>query len=116
VKGLVAKSIDAGIARLGFNRQRRGARVPFRSLWSRSFDRGNRTPDQRDAFSIAACPSRADRNGSLTAFLKPNPGLGASRPEPGTPADPCPISKVLIFETVEKRGIYPLPYPMPGPQ
>ena len=40
-------------------------------LWSRSFAKEGRTGDQRDAFCIAAWLSRADRNGSLAAFLKP---------------------------------------------
>ena len=40
-------------------------------MWSRSFAREERTGDQHDAFSIAAWLSRADRDGSLTAFLKP---------------------------------------------
>jgi hypothetical protein len=41
-------------------------------LWSRGFANEGRTGDQHDAYSIAAWLSRADRNGSLSAFLKPN--------------------------------------------
>jgi hypothetical protein len=33
---------------------------------------GDRTADQLDAFAIAAWLSRADRDGSLTAFLNPD--------------------------------------------
>ena len=41
-------------------------------LWSRSFAKEGRTGDQHDAYCIAAWLSRADRNGSLAAFLKPD--------------------------------------------
>ena len=43
----------------------------YPALWSRSFAREGRAPDQHDAFSVAAWLSRADRDGSLDAFLKP---------------------------------------------
>ena len=43
----------------------------YPALWSRNFDNEGRTGDQHDAYSIAAWLSRADRNGSLAAFLKP---------------------------------------------
>jgi hypothetical protein len=43
----------------------------YPALWSRSFAREDRNPDQHDAYSIAAWLSRADHNGSLAAFLKP---------------------------------------------
>jgi hypothetical protein len=91
VQGSVAKSTHAGIPWLRFIRQRLGARVHFwpfdgwdippgrsavvevyPALWSREFDRADRTSDQHDAFSVAAWLSRADRDGSLAAFLKPN--------------------------------------------
>jgi len=91
----VAKSTHAGIPWLRFIRQRLGARVHFwpfdgwdipagrsaiaevyPALWSRSFARGDRTPDQHDAFSIAAWLSIADRDGRLAAVL--NPGLTAA--------------------------------------
>jgi hypothetical protein len=42
----------------------------YPTLWSRSFGHEGRTGDQRDAFTIAAWLSRADRSGSLAAFLK----------------------------------------------
>ena len=41
-------------------------------MWSRSFADEGRTGDQHDAFSIAAWLSRADRDGSLAAFLNPD--------------------------------------------
>ena len=91
VQGQVAKSTHAGIPWLRFIRQRLGARVHFwpfdgwgvpegrsavaevyPALWSRSFATEGRTPDQHDAYSIAAWLSRADREGSLAAFLKPD--------------------------------------------
>ncbi len=86
----MAKSTHAGIPVAALLRQRLEGRVHFwpfdgwdipagrsvvaevyPALWSRGFAHGNRTPDQHDAFSIAAWLSR-DRNGSLSAFLKPN--------------------------------------------
>jgi hypothetical protein len=91
VQGSVAKSTHAGIPWLRFIRQRLGQRVHFwpfdgwdipagrsaiaevyPSLWSRSFAVEGRTRDQHDAFSIAAWLSRADRDGTLAAFLKPD--------------------------------------------
>ena len=91
VQGSVAKSTHAGIPWLRFIRQRLGDRVHFwpfdgweipagrsaiaevyPSLWSRSFAREGRNGDQHDAYCIAAWLSRADRNGSLAAFLKPD--------------------------------------------
>ena len=91
VQGSVAKSTHAGIPWLRFMRQRLGGRVHFwpfdgweipagrsviaevyPALWSRGFARKGRTGDQHDAYSIAAWLSRADRDGSLAAFLKPN--------------------------------------------
>ncbi len=90
VQGSVAKSTHAGIPWLRFIRQRLGERVHFwpfdgwdipagrsavaevyPALWSRGFDRADRTSDQHDAYSIAAWLSRADRGASLTKFLKP---------------------------------------------
>jgi hypothetical protein len=91
VQGSVAKSTHAGIPWLRFIRQRGGARVHFwpfdgwdipagrsaiaevyPALWSRGFANEGRTGDQHDAFSIAAWLSRADRDGSLAAFLNPD--------------------------------------------
>ena len=90
VQGSVAKSTHAGIPWLRYIRQRLGSRVHFwpfdgwdiptgrsavaevyPALWSRSFAKEGRTGDQHDAYCIAAWLSRADRNGSLAAFLKP---------------------------------------------
>jgi hypothetical protein len=91
VQGQVAKSTHAGLPWLRFIRQQLEGRVhfwPFEgwdiparrsviaevypSLWSRSFANEGRTPDQHDAFSIAAWLSRADRDGALAALLKPD--------------------------------------------
>jgi hypothetical protein len=91
VQGSVAKSTHAGIPWLRFIRQRLGQRVHFwpfdgwdilaerfaiaevyLALWSRSFAARTATPDQHDAYCIAAWLSRADRNGSLAAFLTPD--------------------------------------------
>lgn len=91
VQGSVAKSTHAGIPWLLFIRQRLGGRVHFwpfdgwdiptgRStiaevypvLWSSGFVREGRNADQHDAYSIAAWLSRADLDGSLGAFLKPD--------------------------------------------
>jgi hypothetical protein len=41
----------------------------YPALWSQSLANEGRTGDQHDTFSIAAWFSRADRNGSLAAFL-----------------------------------------------
>jgi len=90
VPGSVAKSTHAGIPWLRFIRQRLGERLHFwpfdgweiptgrstiaevyPSLWSDGFAREDRDGDQHDAYCIAAWLSRADRNGSLAAFLKP---------------------------------------------
>lgn len=91
VTGSVAKSTHAGIPWLRFMRQRLGDRVHFwpfdgwaipagrsaiaevyPALWRRGFANTGRTQDQHDAFCIAAWLSRADREGELAAFLKPN--------------------------------------------
>ena len=50
----------------------RRIREGYPALWSRSFAKEGRTGDQHDAFCIAAWLSRADRNGSLAALLKPD--------------------------------------------
>ncbi len=44
----------------------------YPALWSRSFAREGRTSDQHDAYSIVAWLSRADRDGSVAAFLNPD--------------------------------------------
>ncbi len=91
VQGSVAKSTHAGIPWLRFIRQRVGERVHFwpfdgwdiparqsvlaevyPALWTRSFDREDRTGDQHDAYSIAAWLGRADWDGSLATLLEPD--------------------------------------------
>ena len=90
VQGSVAKSTHAGIPWLRFIRQRLGHRLHFwpfdgwsipagrsaiaevyPALWSHNFPSEGRSPDQHDAFSVAAWLSQADRNGSLANYLKP---------------------------------------------
>jgi hypothetical protein len=44
----------------------------YPALCSRNFASEERTADQHDAYSIAAWLSRADRDGSLAALLKPD--------------------------------------------
>jgi hypothetical protein len=91
VQGSVAKSTHAGIPWLRFIRHRFGQRVHFwpfdgwdipagrsaiaevyPSLWRRGFVPEGRTGDQHDAFCIAAWLARADRDGTLAGFLKPD--------------------------------------------
>ena len=90
VPGSVAKSTHAGLPYLRHIRQRVGQRVHFwpfdgweipgglsavvevyPSLWSRSFAREGRTPDQHDAYAIAEWMRRADLEGNLVGFFKP---------------------------------------------
>jgi len=90
VPGSVAKSTHAGIPWLRFIRQRLGPRVHFwpfdgweipegrsavaevyPALWNRGFPSEARTPDQHDAWCIAAWLSRADRDGTLAGYLAP---------------------------------------------
>lgn len=91
VQGSVAKSTHAGIPWLRSIRRKVGERVHFwpfdgwhvpvwrsaivevyPALWSRGFPTANRTGDQHDAFAIAATMARADRDGTLQAWLRPN--------------------------------------------
>ena len=91
VQGSVAKSTHAGIPWLRFIRKHFGSQVHFwpfdgweipagrsaiaevyPSLWSYGFAREGRDGDQHDAYCIAAWLSRADHNGNLAAFLKPD--------------------------------------------
>lgn len=91
VQGQVAKSTHAGIPWLRFIRRELGDQIHFwpfdgwdipqgqsaiaevyPALWSRGFAREGRTGDQHDAYSIAAWLWRADRDGSLPAFLNPD--------------------------------------------
>jgi hypothetical protein len=90
VQGSVAKSTHSGLPWLLFLRRRVGAHVhfwpldgwqipPARSvvaevypaLWNRSFAREGRTPDQHDAYSVAAWMCRSDADGSLAEFFDP---------------------------------------------
>ena len=96
VQGTVAKSTHAGIPWLRFIRRKLGARVhfwpfdgwkipagrsaiaeAFPSLWRRRYRPGNRSPDQHDAYVVAAWLRDRDRDGSLAAFLNPSlpPGM-----------------------------------------
>ena len=91
VQGQVAKSTHAGLPWLRYLRQQLGGRVHFwpfdgweiptaRSavaevfprLWSGSFEREDRNPDQHDAYSVAAWMRAADLDGSLVEFFKPS--------------------------------------------
>jgi hypothetical protein len=91
VPGSVAKSTHAGLPWLRFIRKCLGARVHFwpfdgwdipagcsaiaeayPSLWRPDFAPEDRSPDQHDAFCIAAFLARADRDGSLSGLLKPD--------------------------------------------
>ena len=88
--GLGAKSTHAGIPWLRFIRRQLGSHVHFwpfdgwdipagrsaivevyPALWSGGFPRDGRTPDQHDAYSIAAWLARADRDGRLADALRP---------------------------------------------
>lgn len=91
VQGQVAKSTHAGLPWLRFIRRKLGSGAHFwpfdgwgipagrsaiaevyPALWNRGFAREDRTGDQHDAFTIAAWLARADRDGSLAAFLNPD--------------------------------------------
>jgi hypothetical protein len=91
VPGSVAKSTHAGLPWLRYLRQKLGSRIHFwpfdgweipagrsalvevyPSLWSKSFAREGRSPDQQDAYAAAAWLRMADQDGSLTKFLKPS--------------------------------------------
>jgi hypothetical protein len=91
VPGSVAKSTHAGLPWLRYIREKLGSRVHFwpfdgwkipvgksalvevyPSLWSKSFSREDRTPDQQDAYAAAAWLQHADLEGSLNKFLKPS--------------------------------------------
>ena len=91
VPGSVAKSTHAGLPWLRFLRHQLGERVHFwpfdgweipvgksalveiyPSLWSKSYPREGRTPDQHDAYVAATWLRKADTDGSLGKFLKPD--------------------------------------------
>jgi hypothetical protein len=90
VQGSVGKSTHAGIPWLRYIRRHAkdhvhfwpfdGWSVPpnrsvvaevYPALWSRTFPSEGRTPDQQDAFSIAKWSQRADCDGSLEKFFRP---------------------------------------------
>ena len=90
VQGSVAKSTYAGIPWLRYIRRQDKVHVhfwPFNgwsvppnrsvvaevnpALWSRTFPREGRTPDQQDAFAIAKWLQRGDGDGSLEKFFCP---------------------------------------------
>ncbi len=90
VPGSVAKSTHAGLPWLRYLRQKLGSRIffwPFDgwelpagtsviaevypSLWSKQVPRENRTPDQHDAYVVAAWLRQIDLDGSLQNYLKP---------------------------------------------
>lgn len=90
VQGSVAKSTHAGLPWLRYIRRQVGHRVHFwpfdgwdipagwpaivevyPALWSKSFEREARTPDQHDAYSVALWMRNADADGSLRRCLKP---------------------------------------------
>lgn len=91
VQGQVAKSTHAGLPWLRYLRQRLAESVHFwpfdgwdipqgcsaiveayPSLYRQDFAPEGRTPDQHDAYSIAAWMQQADLNGQLASFLNPN--------------------------------------------
>src|ERR1700704_4154412 len=84
VQGSVAKSTHSGIPWLRFIRQRLGNRVHFwpfdgwiippgksaiaeayPALWKHAYAREGRTPDQHDAYTVAAWLQQGDREGRL---------------------------------------------------
>jgi hypothetical protein len=91
VQGSVAKSTHSGIPWLRYIRQHLGSRVHFwpfdgwdipagksaiaetyPSLWNSSYERDGRTPDQHDAYSIAAWLSQTAHDGTLSVYLNPD--------------------------------------------
>ena len=91
VQGSVAKSTHAGIPWLRFVRDQLPGRIHFwpfdgwevprsksmiceayPALWSHHFDRADRTPDQHDAYAIAAWLSRVDQEDRLAQYLNPD--------------------------------------------
>lgn len=90
VQGQVAKSTHAGIPWLRFLRRQLGSRVHFwpfdgwrpapgasviaevyPALWKHAFASETRTPDQHDAYSVAAWMQQADRDGRLGRAFEP---------------------------------------------
>jgi hypothetical protein len=103
VQGQVAKSTHAGLPWLRYLRNELGGSVNFwpfdgwdippgrsaiveayPSLYRKEFAPEGRTPDQHDAYSIAAWLQLADQNGQLSKYLNPNltpPERGIARVE-----------------------------------
>ena len=88
--GQVAKSTHAGIPWLLYLRRQLGVRLHFwpfdgwqilvggsalvevyPALWKHAYALEGRTPDQHDAYSVAAWLPQADRDGQLSRFLNP---------------------------------------------
>lgn len=91
VPGSVAKSTHAGLPWLRYLRHQQGERIHFwpfdgwditagksalvevyPSLWSKSYPRESRTPDQHDAYVTAAWLKQVDMDGSLGKYLNPD--------------------------------------------
>lgn len=91
VPGSVAKATHAGLPWLLYLRRRLGPRLHFwpfdgwqapngrsviaeayPSLWKHAFPRDERTPDQHDAYTIAAYLSQADRDNRPGPFFEPS--------------------------------------------
>jgi hypothetical protein len=91
VQGTVAKSTHAGIPWLRYLRRQLGEQVHFwpfdgwdippgesaiaevyPSLWKGAYPAGDCTPDQQDAYTIAAKLREADQDGRLQTFLHPS--------------------------------------------
>ncbi len=90
VPGSVAKSTHAGLPWLRYLRRQLGERIHFwpfdgweipfgksaiaevyPSLWSKSFPREGRSPDQQDAYAAAAWLRQTDMDGRLSQYLRP---------------------------------------------
>ena len=91
VQGSVAKSTHAGLPWLRYLRRHLGSKLHFwpfdgwsplpgrsvvaevyPSLWSRSYSREDRTPDQHDAYSVARWMRESDAAGSLLEHFSPS--------------------------------------------
>lgn len=91
VPGSVAKSTPAGLPWLRYLRLNLGERIHFwpfdgwdipngrpvvvevyPALWSHNVPKEGRTPDQHDAYSVAAWLRVADTKGTLPEFFKPD--------------------------------------------
>lgn len=89
VQGSVAKSTHAGLPWLRlikqhcphahfwpfdgweFAHRRSVVAEVYPSLWSKTYERADRTGDQHDAYSVAAWLAEADRAGTLARFFNP---------------------------------------------